>query len=123
MSGIWGTTEAMPFTADVLAAAAAAGASQIVELPCGNYVTGFNADPAPAVPQTVTDYQMLMALENAGYYAAVMTYVNAQPMAVQIAFNRQPNFSRNNAMLLAGAAALGLTSAQIDSLFIAAVAL
>lgn len=113
----WGTTESMPFTADVLAAATAAGCAQIVELPCGSYVAGFNADPAQTVPQTVTMYQLEMAMENAGYYTPMMTYIAAQPAAVQIAFNRTQNAMRTNALIIAGATALGLTSEQIDALF------
>lgn len=120
MSGVWGTTEAMPFTADVLAAAVAAGASQIVELPCGSYVAGFNADPAPSVPQTVAMYQLEMAMEAAGYYTPMMNYIGAQPVATQISFNRTVNANRTNALIIAGAIALGLTSTQVDALFVAA---
>lgn len=116
----WGTTEAMPFTDDVLAAATAAGCAQIVELPCGNYMAGFNAAAAPTVPQTVTMYQLEMALENAGKYSDMMTYIAAQPVATQIAFNRTINANRTNALIIAGATALGLTSGQVDALFTAA---
>ena len=72
------------------------------------------------VPQTVTSYQALMALNNAGLYASVMTYINAQPVATQIQFNKQANFTRTDATLNAAATALGMTSAQVDGLFVAA---
>jgi hypothetical protein len=120
MSGVWGTAEAMPFSEATLAQASASGASQIVQLPCGTYVAGFNADTGPVTPQSVTAYQLLMALNNAGRYTDLMTYVNSQSAPVQIAFNQSINFNRTNPMVLAAAAALGMSSAQTDSLFVSA---
>lgn len=120
----WGTTEAMPFTADVLAAATAAGCAQIVELPCGSYVAGFNADPAPDVPQTVTMKQARLALLNASLYTATNSAIAAMTgpagQAAQIEWEFSATVSRSDVLMTGVGTTLGLTSEQIDALFIAA---
>jgi hypothetical protein len=114
----------MPFTADVLAAATAAGCAQIVELPCGNYVAGFNADPATPVPQTLTSFQFKAALAQLGYYTAVLAYINGTaPLVDQMAWAECTQYNRTDAIIASIATAMGYTSEQVDSVFIAGFAI
>jgi hypothetical protein len=81
--------------------------------------SAFVAGPTP-VPQTVTPAQMMMALSQQAYYAAVIAYVATLPLADQFAFNRASTFERNDAIIGTLAANVPLTGAQLDALFIAA---
>jgi len=83
--------------------------------------TAFVAGPTP-VPQSVTAAQMMMALSQQTYYAAVTTYVATLPVADQMAFNRTATFERNDSIINALAANVPLTGVQLDALFIAAAA-
>ncbi len=84
------------------------------------------ADPiVPAIPQVVSRRQARAALYNAGLLAAVQAWA-ADPATSaldRMAWEDSTEFSRTSTTLLAAAAALGLTPAQLDALFIAAAAI
>ena len=76
--------------------------------------------PAQAVPQTITAFQAKAALANAGLYATVDSYMtNTAPLIDKLAWQEQITFSRNDSIIAACAAPCGLTSQQLDALFIA----
>jgi hypothetical protein len=72
---------------------------------------------ANAVPSVVTPYQMRRALRQIGLRDQVESFVNSQDEATQDAWHYALEVRRDNAILLAGATALGKTSADIDNLF------
>ena len=100
---------------------------------CYTYANGvFTVIPnAPLpVPQQVSNSQAMMALYNTpettgtppvatNLLALVEAYITTAPKPEQIAF-AAATWQRNSPSLLATATALGLTSAQVDQLFIAA---
>jgi hypothetical protein len=72
------------------------------------------------VPQSITAFQAKAALVNAGLYAQVNTYMTTTAPALdQLAWAEAPSFQRTDTILNAMAAAIGLTSSQLDGLFIA----
>jgi hypothetical protein len=79
------------------------------------------AAPPPPVPQSVSRAQALAALSNAGLLTQAQNAANAStnPL-VPIFWNNAQTFDRNSATVATLGGALGLTDAQIDSLFIAA---
>ena len=72
------------------------------------------------VPQQVTAAQMMIALSQQPYYATVTSYVATLPIADQLAFNRTDVFNRQDVLILSLSPNCGLTSAQLDALFVAA---
>lgn len=83
------------------------------------------ADPPPPpvfVPQSVTRFQAKAALLNAGYLDQVEALMSADntPAMYKLAWVEALNFERGAQTVAAMQAALGLTDAQIDALFIAA---
>lgn len=76
----------------------------------------FSAAPAP-VPRSVSAMQAKVALSRAGLLTQVQTWINGQDAETQLIWNSAPTFSRNSTLLANAAAALGLTSAQVDALF------
>lgn len=72
---------------------------------------------ARAAMKPVSAHRLLIALEAAGLLDAIESFVQTQPRAVQLAWQRTPEFHRNDPMLTAGATAMGLGEAQIDALF------
>lgn len=76
------------------------------------------------VPQAVSRFQALAALSNAGLLTQAQNAVAAStnPL-VPLAWNNAQTFDRNSTTVATLGAALGLTGAQIDSLFIAASAI
>lgn len=87
------------------------------------------APPEPvAVPESVTRRQARQALLLAGLLDAVPAAIAAIPDATQrqlaqIEWEDSLQFERSRPLLIALATALGLTSAQLDQLFISASAL
>lgn len=80
--------------------------------------------PAPmAAPQVVARRQALLALLAAGKLDAVDAAIQAAPRAVQIAWGAAGTFERACPLIDALAPTLGLTSTQIDNLFIEAATL
>lgn len=75
-----------------------------------------------APPETVSNAAARKAIIAAGFYDQVETLINvAGPTSdVYIAWNYATSFSRNSPLLAAMAQQVGLTSAQIDALFIVA---
>lgn len=82
--------------------------------------------PAPVVtiPQVVTRFQALAALQKAGLLATAQSAANGStnPL-VGLAFNNSQTFERNSPTVALIAAGLSLTSAQVDQLFITAATL
>ncbi|UGA46806.1 hypothetical protein HU230_0012485 [Bradyrhizobium quebecense] len=78
---------------------------------------------AQAVPQTVTPLQARLALLGAGLLDQVTAAVNAAGGATLITWNYAAQFDRNDPMILSLGAALNLTAAQIDALFVQAAKL
>jgi len=78
-------------------------------------------DPAP-VPQSVTRFQALAALHNAGLLDAVkalMADPATDPITV-LAWDNGQTFNRNSSTIISMGTVLGLTSTDLDNLFIAA---
>lgn len=75
--------------------------------------------PEP-VPQEVTRAQGKLALLNAGLLANAQAAATAAGQAAEIAFNDALTYERTSPTLNALAAALGLSSNDLDALFIAA---
>ncbi|MGE0024329.1 MAG: hypothetical protein AB7S70_11940 [Hyphomicrobium sp.] len=80
-------------------------------------------DPdAPVVPQAVTPYQARRALDAAGLRDAAEAAIAAADYDVRDAWEYALTIERNSPFIAALAPALGLSSEQIDALFIAAAA-
>ncbi len=75
------------------------------------------------VPETVTPRQARLALIAAGLDDDVDAYFAAQPKAVQVAWEFATEYHRDDPIISAAAAAIGLTGQQVDDLFIQAAAL
>lgn len=101
--------------------AAALNAQAVTQL--GLQDTGFLpvvvADPPPA---SINRLQFVTALQNAGKYNAVNTAISALAVTdpTRIYFTQTLNFGRSDPRLVAFAAAMGQTPAQVDALFVAA---
>lgn len=81
--------------------------------------------PAPAVPESVTNAQGSAALIQAGLWTPVLGYVEgiANPLEralAEVTLHKTADWRRDNVFLNEAATALGLTTEQIDALFIAA---
>lgn len=83
--------------------------------------------PPPVVPDVVTMAQARLALLGAGLLSTVDATIAAMPSpqreATQIEWEFRAEVHRNSQLVLGLGAGLGLTSGQIDALFIAAAAL
>ena len=83
------------------------------------------AAPARTVPDAVTRAQGKAALINAGHWPAVLAYVASiadptQQALAEVALNDTTEWHRDSPFLAACADDLGLSSEQLDGLFIAA---
>jgi len=82
------------------------------------------AAPAPRVPAAVTMRQARLALLGANLLSSVDTAIDALPeptkSAARIEWEYSNELQRGNALVAALTPALGLTSEQVDALFIAA---
>jgi hypothetical protein len=76
--------------------------------------------PCIIVPQSVTPFQAKRALDKAGSLTQVKAAIAAADVATQLAWESALSFERNSPFILNMGAVLGLTSAQIDALFISA---
>ena len=85
------------------------------------------APPEVIVPQRVTARQARLALLNAGLLDDVEAIIEALPAnvrsQVRIEWDRATHVERGSQVMQMVATALGLTSAQVDALFVAAAAL
>lgn len=79
----------------------------------------------PSVPESVTRFQALAALDNAGYLDTIEAIMaNSQTPKIQrLAYQNALNFDRNSATVAALGDALNLSSADIDQLFISAASI
>ncbi len=83
--------------------------------------------PAP-VPQEVAMVQISLALLDAGRWDATKSYfanlpADATSTRAKLRFDRSPSVRRDCDLVLAVIAALGITSAEADALFITAAAI
>lgn len=79
--------------------------------------------PAPTVPQSVSRAQGKAALIAAGLWPAVLAYVAAiadptDKALAEVALNDTQEWRRDSLFLNSAATALGMTSAQLDQLFV-----
>ena len=81
----------------------------------------FEASRGPVVPQEVTMRQARLALLAAGKLTQVETAINAMPepdkSAARIEWDYSNTVQRNNAFVALLGAALGMSGAELDSLF------
>ncbi len=75
--------------------------------------------PVPSVPNSITRFQALAALHNAGLLDSTIIAVNLAPALTKLAWDNTATFERNNETLNALSAGMGLSSTQLDDLFIA----
>jgi hypothetical protein len=75
---------------------------------------------AESVPAEITMRQAVLALREAGYLAAVETWVANLDGELEIYWNRSLTIKRNHAFVSSAQAALELSDAQMDQLFILA---
>jgi hypothetical protein len=84
------------------------------------------ADPTP-IPQEVTMRQARLALFGAGLLASVESAIDALPepqkTAARIEWDHSQTVQRSRGIVLQLGTAMGLSSAQIDALFVQAAAL
>ena len=76
--------------------------------------------PAPVVPIEVSPWQIRRALNAAGLRASVEAAVAGASQDTRDGWEFASTVRRDNAMLSGMAAAMGMTSAQLDQLFISA---
>lgn len=76
--------------------------------------------PAPVIPQTVSMRQARLALYQVGKLAAVTAAINAAGEEAKLTWEYSSEVNRNDGLVPAMAASLGMTEAEIDSLFILA---
>ena len=92
--------------------------------PGHTFVGSVFAAPAPRVPAAVTMRQARLALLGANLLSSVDTAIDALPeptkSAARIEWEYSNELQRGNALVAALTPALGLTSEQVDALFIAA---
>ena len=83
------------------------------------------AVPDQHIPQSVTALQALLAIDQAGLAAAFEAWATdaARTFAQRAFIDKAQNWRRDDATLIAAATALGLTSEQVDNLFILAATL
>lgn len=70
------------------------------------------------VPVSITRFQALAALQKAGLLETTIAAVNLAPALTKLAWDNTATFERNNATLTALSDSIGITSAQLDNLFI-----
>ena len=77
---------------------------------------------APVVPQKVTRFQAKAALLGAGLLAQVEAYMALPdtPLVTKLAWTETQDFERGSPTVAGLSALLGLTSEQVDALFITA---
>ena len=87
----------------------------------GNTPTPYTA-PSD-VPYSVTPFQAKAAIYNAGLLPAVQAAIAAASPIAQLAWSDATEFTRDSPTIAALSAQLGLSSAQVDALFVAAAAI
>jgi hypothetical protein len=119
-----------PTEADIAAATNAGAAEVICGIPEALATLGIDsfgyheiADPGPVVPASVSMRQARLALLGAGLLDTVQAYIDSAPKATQIEWNYATDIWRSRDLVSSIGGSLGLTSDQIDALFIAAAAI
>lgn len=87
-------------------------------------VAAYVAAPTP-VPQSVSALQGLLAVDQAGMASAYTAWASdpARTFAERAFIDKAQTWKRDDPTLMAAAVAFGLTSTQIDSLFVLAASL
>lgn len=114
---------AKQIVATMAAAQAIAGPKEISWIGPGKYEVATGADLPPSfsvVPSAVTPAQAKIALSRAGKLVAVQAAVDAAGGEAMIWWAEALSFDRSNPIIAALGGAVGLTSADIDALFVAA---
>ena len=114
------------FSYETQAEREAFGPPDLVAMTIEEVSAHLNPTPAPApVPQVVSRFQARAALHLAGLLEQVnaMMADPATPMLARLAWQDALEFRRQSPTVLAMAAALNLTDAQIDELFTTAAAI
>lgn len=78
--------------------------------------------PPPDVPSTVTRVQLLLALDAAGFLDGVEAAVAATGGESALRWKHASVFERDNPLLVSLADGLGLSSEDVDTIFVAAAA-
>ena len=89
----------------------------------GAFTSQYVPSPPVVVPESVTPRQVRLILLQQGLLANVEAMIAQQDEATKITWEFASEFRRDDPLLLALSANLGLTSEQIDQFFIAAAAL
>ena len=116
---------------NTLEEAQAAGAETIIKDAEDSYRCYFAGEitkPVPPefiVPSSITPLQALLAIDKSGMSAAYEAWSidPTRTFAEKAFINRAQVWDRSDPLMIAGATALGLTSAQLDQLFILAATL
>jgi hypothetical protein len=97
------------------------GAAELVAI-TDQELSVLTAPPPAPVPQVVTRFQALAALHLAGKLEAVQAIMAAPetPVLAKLAWDNALSFERNSPTLLMLSAAVGMTSQDLDALFVAA---
>lgn len=84
-----------------------------------------HVNPPVGTPQVITALQGLLAIDQAGLSASYDAWANdpARTFAQRAFLNKAQTWKRDDATLNAAATALGLTPAQVDSMFVMAATL
>ncbi len=80
-------------------------------------------EPPPVVPDVITPRQCRIMLAHHGLLSKVEAAVSNMDEATRITWEYAIEFQRNDPLLLAVAEGLGLSSEQLDQMFIAAASL
>lgn len=89
----------------------------------GTVIDSVYTAPAPAIPDRVTARQFKLQLLASGLLDPVEAWISAQDRAIQVAYANSGTFVRNEPMLQAGFAGLGLTEEQGDAFFLSAASI
>jgi hypothetical protein len=97
-------------------------AAYLAWLAAGNTPDPYVAPPPP-IPYSVTPFQAKAALFAAGLLPAVEAAIAAASPIAQLAWSDATAFTRDSPTINTLAAQIGLTSAQVDDLFVAAASI
>lgn len=129
-AGIWTETDLRPHGLAVAAefsvpeGKVAIGEERFVQDEDGHWKQEFDVEDAPLpIPESVTPRQARLALEAAGLTAQVEAAVTAAGSEARITWDYALEIRRDNLMIASLAEAVGITSEQLDDLFIQAARL
>jgi predicted protein tyrosine phosphatase len=96
---------------------------QTLDQVIAEYLASINEPETPAIPAVCTPRQARLALNSFGLRDAVESWVAAQPQDVKDTWEFATQVRRTDPLVVNAAAALSLTSEQIDALFTTAASL